>query len=204
MRGPLQRDGQDRAGAIAAVLAGRCAAAVGEVRIADRFGRINATGIGLPDSSIASGTGAPSPSNTRPASSIMHAMAKQAVDFVAAQKSLPKGLAGELSFIGTDNIANRSSIDNLQTMSKEKLFLFHGCALGPPTLAQTDSIKKQKSSDKDEFRQFAPKRFSDAAGSGDGGLLFPDAAHDRLPPPASEPSTFDIRSCLRRHRNHWN
>lgn len=148
----------------------------------------------------------------------MHAMAKQAVDFIAAQKSLPKGLASELSFIGTDNIANRSAIDNLQTMSKEKLFLFDGCALdlsailpgvkidalGPLTLAQTDSIKKQKSSDKDEFRRFAPKRFSDAACSGDGGLLFPDAAHDRLPPPASEPSTFDIRSCLRRHRNHWN
>lgn len=119
----------------------------------------------------------------------MHAMAKQAVDFVAAQKSLPRGLAGELSFIGADNIANRSAIDNLQTMSKEKLFLFHGCALdlsailpgvkidvlGPPTLAQTDSIRKQKSSDKDEFWQFAPRRFSDAANLGDESQLFPDA-----------------------------
>ncbi|MBB6122922.1 MBL fold metallo-hydrolase [Sphingobium subterraneum] len=119
----------------------------------------------------------------------MHAMAKQAEDYVAAAKNLPHGLASELAFIGGDNIANRSAIDNLQSMSKERLFLFHGCALdlsatlpgvkidvlGPPTLAQTDSIKKQKSSDKDEFWQFALRRFSDAAGSGNGSLLFPDA-----------------------------
>jgi len=47
--------------------------------------------------------------------------------------------------------------------------------LGPPTLEQTESIRKQKSSDKDEFWQFAPRRFSDATALDRSKLLFPDA-----------------------------
>jgi hypothetical protein len=68
-------------------------------------------------------------------------------------------------------------------------YVFHGCALdlsaelpgvavdvlGPPTLRQTDSISKQRSRDKDEFWQLAPKRFSDAASLGTAKSLFPGA-----------------------------
>ncbi len=58
-------------------------------------------------------------------------------------------------------------IDNLRTMSGEKRYAYHGCdlglasvlpgmdvhVLGPPTLRQTDTIRKQRSSDPDEFWQ---------------------------------------------------
>ncbi|WP_204349807.1 hypothetical protein, partial [Klebsiella pneumoniae] len=50
--------------------------------------------------------------------------------------------------------------------------------LGPPTLRQTDTIRKQRSSDPDEFWQLAPKRLNDAlAIGGEGNLLFPDAKY---------------------------
>ena len=77
----------------------------------------------------------------------------------------------ELSFLGAENIANRSAIDNLIAMgtadgAKAK-YLRHGDksgletllpgvkvhVLGPPDLTQTKKITKQKSSDPNEFWQ---------------------------------------------------
>ncbi|WP_204310813.1 hypothetical protein, partial [Escherichia coli] len=71
----------------------------------------------------------------------------------------PKALGEQLQFIGQDNLSNRSAIDNLRTMSGEKRYAYHGCdlglasvlpgmdvhVLGPPTLRQTDTIRKQRS-----------------------------------------------------------
>jgi hypothetical protein len=68
-------------------------------------------------------------------------------------------------------------------------YVFHGAALnsdaelpgvtidvlGPPTLLQTESIRSQKSRDKDEFWQLAPKRLADSVGLGDTRALFPGA-----------------------------
>ncbi|MBQ1499222.1 MAG: MBL fold metallo-hydrolase [Sphingomonas sp.] len=115
------------------------------------------------------------------------------VAFADAQADqLPKALAEQLRFIGQDNLSNRSAIDNLQAMPGEKRYAYHGCdlglasvlpgldvhVLGPPTLRQTDTIRKQRSSDPDEFWQLAPKRLGDAlALGGEDRLLFPNAKH---------------------------
>lgn len=121
----------------------------------------------------------------------MQAVAGQAATFAEARGNrLPKAIAEELAFIGRDNISNLSAVENLQTMGPN-VFVFHGCdaglsdalpgvevdVLGPPTLRQTETIRKQRSRDKDEFWQLASKRFSDAIGgqAGDEATLFPAA-----------------------------
>jgi len=78
----------------------------------------------------------------------------------------------ELSFLGADNIANKSAVDNLIAMGKQKgvraRYLRYGDktglekllpgvkvhVLGPPDLTQTDSIRRQRSKDRDEFWHF--------------------------------------------------
>ena len=95
----------------------------------------------------------------------MQAVAEQ---LAAASKSLRgkrfKALRAELEAIGLDNISNRDAVENLQTMAPNR-FVYHGrsaglgrilpgvrvTVLGPPTVEQTDSILKQRSSDADEF-----------------------------------------------------
>ena len=75
----------------------------------------------------------------------------------------------ELSFLGEDNIKNKSAIDNLIAMSKASgakgEYLRYGQAtaledlldgvkvsiLGPPDLTQSDAIRSQKAKDADEF-----------------------------------------------------
>ena len=83
------------------------------------------------------------------------------------------GLSGslrrELSFVGETNIANKSAIDNLIAMGRAKgakaVWAHHGSpsglerllpgvkvrVLGPPDLTQTESIRKQRSKDPDQF-----------------------------------------------------
>jgi hypothetical protein len=77
------------------------------------------------------------------------------------------GVAGaQLAAIGMDNISNPDAIDNLATMaSKANYYVYHGSAsglekilpgvtisvLGPPTLKQTDSIRRQTDTNQDEF-----------------------------------------------------
>jgi len=86
-------------------------------------------------------------------------------------------LHGELSFLGQDNIKNRSAVQNLMDMGrgknkqgkKKKAVYAHfgsssGLAtvlpgvkvtvLGPPTLEQTKTIKKMAKTDEDEFWHF--------------------------------------------------
>lgn len=121
----------------------------------------------------------------------MQAVAGQAAAFAESKGNrLPRAIAEQLAFIGRDNISNLSAIENLQTMGERNAFVFHGCdaglskvlpgievdVLGPPTLRQTETIRKQRSRDKDEFWQLAPKRFSDAvSGLADKDALFPNA-----------------------------
>jgi hypothetical protein len=80
-------------------------------------------------------------------------------------KHLPKKLADEISFVGKDNIANLSAVKNLMTMGKKNIYAYHGCdaglgnllpgikvhVLGPPTLKQSETIRKQRSTDLDQF-----------------------------------------------------
>jgi ribonuclease BN (tRNA processing enzyme) len=71
----------------------------------------------------------------------------------------------QLDFLGEENIANRSAVDNLMTMGQRQEYLHYGKAtglakllpgvkihvLGPPTPEQYPDIEKQRSKDKDEF-----------------------------------------------------
>lgn len=78
----------------------------------------------------------------------------------------------ELQFLGEDNIANKSAVNNLIAMGKaggkKPKFLRYGDktgleallpgvtvhVLGPPDLTQTDAIRKQRSKDNDQFWHF--------------------------------------------------
>jgi hypothetical protein len=80
---------------------------------------------------------------------------------------LPNTVANQLNFLAVDNgIPNRSAVANLAAMGKESHYISYGTDLsflnqilpnvkitvmGPPTLEQDDKIKKEKSSDKNEF-----------------------------------------------------
>ncbi len=126
----------------------------------------------------------------------MQGYAEQLVAALGARR--PRGLAPalveQLAFIGRDNIANRSAVENLMSMGRQRIYAYHGLAidlrkvlpglklhvLGPPTLAQTDSIRKQRSSDADEFWQLAPQRLTAEAALGAGqDELFPGHPYDR-------------------------
>lgn len=87
----------------------------------------------------------------------------------APPRSLPASVARQLAFLGMDNIKNESAVKNLIAMGKRAtaVFAHHGsnaglarllpgvrvCVLGPPDLKQTESIRKMRSSDPDEFWQ---------------------------------------------------
>jgi hypothetical protein len=78
-------------------------------------------------------------------------------------------LQKELMFLGQDNIANRSAVENLIAMGKRKgakaVWAHHGSksgleallpgvkihVLGPPDLTQSEKIRKQRSRDPDQF-----------------------------------------------------
>lgn len=124
----------------------------------------------------------------------MHESAREAVAFAQAYvKRLPPALARQLTFIGEDNLANLSAVKNLQVMGKSgrHCYAYHGCdldlatllpgidvqVLGPPTLRQTETIRKQRSRDKDEFWQLQPRRLAEARGAHRGAKpLFPGAS----------------------------
>jgi len=81
------------------------------------------------------------------------------------QGSLGVRRLDKLAFLGEENIANASAVENLMTMGKKNVYVYHGSrsglekmlpgmkihVLGPPTLKQTDSIRKQRARDQDEF-----------------------------------------------------
>ena len=141
------------------------------------------------DETLGPDVGAKAFSSRRFALKQMHKTARLAVERIDSGKiDMPAALAGQLRFIGEDNLSNASAVKNLMTMGKN-VYVYHGCdpklgeflpgievtVLGPPTLHQTDTIRKQRSRDVDEFWQMAPRRFADAGGGGDSPKLFPNA-----------------------------
>lgn len=113
----------------------------------------------------------------------MHGIAQQVLN----ARNLPRAVKNELSFLGETNLKNLSAIKNLMTMAKNS-YVFCGKksgleqflpgvkvhVLGPPTVAQTDTITKQRSSDPDEFWQFQAKAISSDEHVTDAGqVLFP-------------------------------
>jgi len=127
-----------------ALLAGMQSAAAGIVEEAVRLGAKRLTPPGASEESAP--TSAPSPATGR----------GRQVAFV-----------GQIRFLGEDNIANRSAVENLIAMGKAKgakaLYLHADMktdldlpgvkthVLGPPTLKQSDAIKKMRSVDDVEF-----------------------------------------------------
>jgi hypothetical protein len=122
----------------------------------------------------------------------MHGVAEKAVAMLAGKglKRAPADVKDQIDFIGNDNIANASAVRNLMTMGGDHRYIFHGSdagldallpgvatiVLGPPTLRQTDTIRKQRSRDPDEFWHLSLQGMdSDAA-------LHTDAEDDRLFP----------------------
>jgi len=111
----------------------------------------------------------------------------------------------ELQFLGEDNLANKSAVNNLIAMGKagKARFLRYGDAtglearlpgvkvrvLGPPDLTQSDAIRKQRSKDKDQFWHFVkgvvpsvPAAGNDHGGANRGRLVPEEARwfRDRL------------------------
>jgi hypothetical protein len=94
---------------------------------------------------------------------LMHEVARESLSV----RNLPRGIREEFAFLGEANILNASAVKNLMTMAKNS-YVFCGAksglekilpgvkidVLGPPTVKQTDTIRKQRSSDKDEFWMF--------------------------------------------------
>ncbi len=84
-------------------------------------------------------------------------------------RSMSEATVKQLRFLGEDNIANKSAVENLIAMGKASKpeWLHHGAktslqrllpgvkvrVLGPPDLTQTEKIKKMRSSDPDQFWQ---------------------------------------------------
>lgn len=126
----------------------------------------------------------------------MHAVAESVVQRLNRKDGFdPRWpLASRLRFIGEDNIKNVSAVKNLATMAGDKknnLYVFHGCrlklsqilpgvkvhVLGPPTLRQTETIRKQAAKNADEFWLRAPAMLAlgadGAAASNTDSMLFP-------------------------------
>jgi hypothetical protein len=89
------------------------------------------------------------------------------MDFLRGK--IGKTVQRELSFLGENNLKNASAVKNLMTMGKHKpMYLYFGAAvdtsrllpgvvlhvLGPPTIEQSDTIRKQRARDEAEFWHF--------------------------------------------------
>lgn len=141
-----------------------------------------------------------SPHHAALALSSMQEVSQKVLDVVNADaRGFSASLAGQLRFLGEDNIKNRSAVENLMTMGKKRVYVYHESAsgleavlpgikthvLGPPTLKQTDAIARMRSSDPDEFWQLQARRLTkDEALVRTGAPLFPQfvaARRSKLP-----------------------
>lgn len=136
----------------------------------------------------------------------MHALAQSALHEAAALRAQGRTrIAAELAFLGGDNLANRSAVENLMDMAGggEQRYVHFGArsgleavlpgvkvhVLGPPTVEQTETILRQRSTHPDEFWHLQASFWAmQAAASGRRaaeGRLFGDAATrdaSRAPP----------------------
>ncbi len=107
----------------------------------------------------------------------------EAVVAESGHLAVSAGLAAELGFLGQENLPNVKAVKQLQAMSTKPVYAYAGSSsgltgvlpgvkvhvLGPPTLAQTDAVKKQRTKDADEFWQLQAAAWGlQAAASGAG------------------------------------
>ena len=121
----------------------------------------------------------------------MHAISGQVLRMLEG-KSLDRAepeVRDQLAFLGEDNLSNASAVRNLMTMGEKRVYAWHGSdcglgdllpgvetiVLGPPTLRQTETIRKQKSRDPDEYWHLSAAALeTDAAlGAEEDASLFP-------------------------------
>jgi glyoxylase-like metal-dependent hydrolase (beta-lactamase superfamily II) len=124
----------------------------------------------------------------------MHEVSAQVMrmlDTKSLSRAAPE-VRDQLAFLGEDNLSNASAVRNLMTMGEKQVYGWHGCdsglgellpgvdtiVLGPPTLRQTETIRKQKSRDPDEYWHLSAAALdSDAAlAEAEDASLFP--GHD--------------------------
>lgn len=100
--------------------------------------------------------------------------AEKVLEQLGGRTGFSSAVSERIRFIGEDNIANKSAIENLATMSKIAIYSYHGGpsgleqilpgvkthVLGPPTLMQTDAIRQQRSRDQDEFWHLQLRKLS--------------------------------------------
>lgn len=103
--------------------------------------------------------------------------ADEAGDWVPASRQFSKSLTNQLMFLGEENLANAPAVNNLRKLPRE--FLRYGdektklerllpgvkvTVLGPPTLEQTESIRKQRKVDPEEFWHVASRAVASSSG----------------------------------------
>ncbi|MCK1270822.1 MULTISPECIES: hypothetical protein [unclassified Bradyrhizobium] len=120
--------------------------------------------------------------------SSMQAVAEQTIVQTKATRYFSKELRSQFYFLGESNINNPGAVKNLMTMGKKTEYVYAGKktslgsllgvqidVLGPPTVKQTATIKKQRARDPNEFWQLQARAMSAAStAEGAGGqVLFP-------------------------------
>jgi ribonuclease BN (tRNA processing enzyme) len=107
-----------------------------------------------------------------------------------------KELRDQFNFLGESNISNPGAVRNLMKMGKKSEYVYAGKktalervlpgvkvdVLGPPTVKQTATIKKQRARDPNEFWQLQARAMNAAGGTEAGGeVLFPKHVRTRGP-----------------------
>lgn len=134
----------------------------------------DATGPSVKNAKASSGS-----NRTFSALQAMNNLAEQVVKLASDKpKGLPRGLAERLDFLGRDNTKNLSAVENLAQMGTagKSSYAYYGMkdpledflpgvkthVLGPPTVEQSATIKKQRSTDNDQFWHFHARGVSTA------------------------------------------
>lgn len=99
----------------------------------------------------------------------MHRVAGRAAQFASAEPRLKRSVTGrQLAFLGEDNLKNLSAVQNLMDLGKRAKGFYVNAGmmlngllpgvkitvLGPPTLKQSEAIRKERAKDPNEFWQF--------------------------------------------------
>lgn len=121
--------------------------------------------------------------------SSMQSVAELTMEQTRSTRYFNKELRSQFYFLGESNINNPAAVKNLMTMGKKAEYVYAGKktslenvlpgvnvdVLGPPTVKQTATIKKQRAHDPNEFWQLQARAMAAAvSGAGAGGeVLFP-------------------------------
>lgn len=106
----------------------------------------------------------------------MQIVAAEIIEQTRRTRYFNKELRNQFYFLGENNISNLGAVKNLMTMGKKAEYVYAGMKtslgtllgvkvdiLGPPTVDQTATIKKQRSKDPDEFWHVQARAMSVAA-----------------------------------------